>query len=180
MLGFWASEKHYLFNLFSNVFSSRFDAINAFRLIIQPSSNSSNLSQLSQYGFSSIAAVNLSGEILIAFLLLAFTILAKIGGVCAKYECLRRVSVQLRSKWNGYFFAIFPRVVTLTGLHWRGLGLGTAMDALNGLTCTFLMLLMVFYLVMLIIQTRRIAFRTSTVEYSRKQIGLVGRIDYKR
>lgn len=167
MLGFWASEKHYLFNLFNNVFSSRLDAINLFRLIIQPG-NSSNVSQLSQYGFSSIAAVNLSGELLVAFLLLAFTILAKVGGVCAKYECLRRASVQLRAKWNGYFFAILPRVVTFTGLHWRGLGLGSAMDALNGITCTLLMLLMVFFLVMLIIQTRKIACRQSTVEYTRK------------
>ena len=97
-------------------------------------------------------------------MLLAFTILAKVGGVCAKHECLRRASVQLRAKWNGYFFAILPRVVTFTGLHWRGIGLGTAMDALNGLTCTLLMLLLVFYIVMLIIQTRKLAFRISTVE----------------
>lgn len=85
MLAFWTSQKHYLTNLYSSVFSSYWDLFNAMRLMAQPSTDTANLAQLSQYGFSPILLFNLSGELFVAILLLAFTVLSKMTAVCLKY-----------------------------------------------------------------------------------------------
>ena len=61
----------------------------------------------------------------------------------------------LRPVWNGYFFAILPRVATFTGLHWRLVGVGAGYDGINGTVCGVLSAAMLFYFIALIVQTRR-------------------------
>lgn len=164
MLAFWTSQKHYLTNLYSSVFSSYWDLFNAMRLIAQPSTDTANLAQLSQYGFGPILLFNLSGELFVAVLLLIFTVLSKMTAVCLKYERLRRMASNLRAIWNGYFFAILPRVATFTGLHWRLIGIGAGFDALNIIVCITLTAVIVFFFIMLIIQTRRINEKPEQIE----------------
>jgi hypothetical protein len=156
MLGFWTCQKHYLGVLYGNVFGSHWDLFNAVRLIIQPQLDGSNLPQLSQYGFSPIILFNLSGELFVAVILLVFTILSRVSAVCLRYERLRRMAACLRPVWNGYFFAILPRVATFTGLHWRLVGVGAGFDAVNGILCSVFSALIVFYFIALLVQTRRI------------------------
>lgn len=155
MIGFWTCQKHLLTNLYTNIFSSYWDAFNALRLILQPNITSNILPQLTQYGFSSIIIFNLSGEILIAILLLTFTIISKFCAVVLKYEKIRKMAANLRPIWNGYYFAIFPRLATFTGLHWRTLGSGNY-DVINGISCALLSGVFIFYFISLIIQTKTI------------------------
>jgi hypothetical protein len=164
MMAFWTCQKHYLINLYTNVFSSYWDIFNAIRLITQPHTTDGNLPQLSQYGFSSIAIFNLSGEFFVALVLLIITILSKISAVCLKYEWLRKVAANLRPIWNSYYFAIFPRVATFTGLHWRLVGVGAGYDVLNGFVCSILSLLIIFYFIVLILQTRRVNEKPELIE----------------
>lgn len=160
MLAFWTCQKHYLTNLYAAIFSSYYDLFNALRLLSQPDS-AANLPQLSQYGFSSIALSNLAGEIFVALLLLVFTVVSKVTTVCTRYEWMRRMVKNLRPLWNSYFFAIFPRVATFTGLHLRDFGHAPGIDTINGITCALLLLVMVFYLVMLFVQTNQIKSQAS-------------------
>jgi hypothetical protein len=164
MLGFWACSKHYLTHIYSSVFSSYWDVMNIIRLVAHSSSDIPQLTLLSQYGLSDIAIINLSGELTIALLLLIFTIFSKVTIICTQYECLRKMAASIRSIWNGYFFVIFPRVATFTGLHWRGLGLGSNYDALNAITCSLLSIAMIAYFVLLLIQTRRINPKCANAE----------------
>lgn len=164
MLGLWTCQKHYLAVLYSGVFGSSWDLFNAVRLMSQPTLGDSNLPQLAQYGFSPLLLFNLSGEFLVAVLLLIFTVLSRVTAVCLKYERLRRMAACLRPVWNGYFFAILPRVATFTGLHWRLVGVEAGYDLLNGMVCGVLSGLIVFYFVALVMQTRRINEKVERLE----------------
>lgn len=155
MIAFWTSQKHLLFNLYSNIFSSYWDGFNAIRLILQPQLSSNTLPQLTQYGFSPIILFNLSGELLVAVLLLTFTIISKFCAVILRYEKLRKMASNLRPIWNGYYFAIFPRIITFTGLHWRTLGSGNY-DIINGITCALFSTIIIFYFISIILQSKTI------------------------
>lgn len=61
----------------------------------------------------------------------------------------------VRPVWNGYFFAILPRVATFTGLHWRLIGTGSGYDILNETFCGIFSGLMVFYFIALLVQIRQ-------------------------
>lgn len=180
MLAFWVCQKHYMAALFSNVFASYWDIFNAIRLLIQPSITTTNLPQLSQYDFSPIILFNLSGEFLVALLLLFFTVFSRVTAVCLRYEWLRSMAARLRPIWNGYFFAILPRIGVFTGLHWRLVGIGASFDVLNGIVCSLFSALIIFYFIALLVQTRRANSKLERVEDAAEGLGLIRRIDLER
>ena len=155
MLGFWACKKHYLSVLFANIFSSPWDSLNAVRLFVQPSSYDANLPQLAQYGFSSIALCSIAGELFVALILLALMAVSRNTTLSAKYEWMKNISKRLRPVWNNYFMAIMPRVATLTGLHLRDFGHGAALDSINGISCSLILVAFMTFFILLLLQTRQ-------------------------
>jgi len=61
MLGMWSCQKHYLYNLYYNVFNSKWDIINALRLMSSSGADTDTISALSQYNFNSLIISNISG-----------------------------------------------------------------------------------------------------------------------
>lgn len=180
MVGLWTCQKHYLGVMYSGIFGSYWDIMNAIRLMMQPTLDTGNLPQLAQYGFGPLLLFNLSGEFFVALLLLAFTILSRVTAICLNYERLRRMAANLRPIWNGFFFAIAPRVATFTGLHWRLVGANGGFDALNGIVCSVMSAVLVFYFIALLIQTRRVNEKVERLEEGAEALGLVKRIDIKK
>lgn len=125
-----------------------------------------------------MALCNLAGELLVAVLLLAFAALSRYTTVCTKYEWTRKLASNLRPAANGYFMAVLPRVLTLTGLHLRDFGHGAPMDTFNGITCALLLLAIAAFFILLFLQTRRVV--AAQTEEERTQLGLVSRIDWQR
>jgi hypothetical protein len=93
---------------------------------------------------------------------------------------MRKMAGCLRPVWNGYFFAILPRVATFTGLHWRLVGVGAGYDAINATVCGVLSGAMLFFFIALIVQTRRANSKVERIEEGVAAIGLMRRIDVRR
>ncbi len=90
------------------------------------------------------------------------------------------MATNLQPIWYSYFFAIFPRVATLTGLHWRALGGNSRLDTFNAVVCSLLSVLLVAYFIAVLIQTRRIILIKKECPESREKLGLLTRIDFKK
>jgi hypothetical protein len=180
MVGLWTCQKHYLAVLFGGVFGSYWDFFNAIRLMVQPGIQAGTLPQLAQYGLSPLVIFNLSGELFVALLLLVFIVLSRVSAACLRHERLRRMAACLRPVWNGYFFAILPRVATFTGLHWRLVGVGAGYDVINGAVCGLLSGVIVFYFIALLVQSRRANSKVERLEDGAEGLGLVRRIDIRR
>jgi hypothetical protein len=86
----------------------------------------------------------------------------------------------MRPVWNGYFFAILPRVATFTGIHWRLINTGIGYDTLNATVCGIFSGLMVFYFIALLVQSRQANALMERRWDAAKSLGVVRRIDLKK
>lgn len=113
-------------------------------------------SLLSQYGFSSNLLANLSGELIITLILIAFTIIIKLSPFLVQHERLRLISSKIKGVWNGYFLAILPRITTFIGWHSRIISLDPINNIMNIIVLSILGIAVLTVFIMLIVEIRGI------------------------
>lgn len=178
MFAFFNCDEHHLNTFFYNIFNSKFDVLNLIRVIISPGPDSKTITQIAQYNYTTNIFFNLSGEFLLAIIFLVITVLVNFGASCIKTETLREAKTKMRPRWNALFMALFPRLATFAGFHFRMIS--STEDIMNGIICSVLGLLFIAYFIQLLLQIRRINSKIEYIDDSRMEIGLVSRINFKK
>ena len=135
------------------------------------------LPQIGRYNFSNNIMVNLSGELVLVVIVLAVTIVVRVGSIFVNSERLRQVKTVMRPLWNGFFMALLPQLGTFAGFGIRMLD--TSGKVINGMGSVCLFIVFVLFLVQLWFQIRGITTKVEYIEDTRYEIGLATRINYR-
>ena len=95
--------------------------MNLIRIGMTPSPDAEALPILQLYGYSSDIFFNISGEFIMAVVLLVFTLLIKAANIFMKMENFRILNSKLRPVWNGFGFCVMPRVAMFIGFQTRNI-----------------------------------------------------------
>jgi len=74
---------------------------------------------LENYGLTNRFILNCSGELIILALVLIICIVIKVSTMFCKSERMRLMSSKIRPMFNGYFFWMCPRMLSMAGFSLR-------------------------------------------------------------
>ena len=181
MVGFWTHDVHYITKMYVNIFNSKLDGFNLLRMMFSKNPTESKISIINDYGYSNKFFANISGEVAVLVLLLIASIAIKSSNIFIKSEKIRSISSKIRPVWNGYICWMTPKLLTMAGLQFRGMTLTpSGLDILNCLLAALAIVGIIVYIVLLIVQIRKINSKLEYIEESRLQIGTADRVDYMK